>query len=198
MDLHIKQLFNNGDNSGNTTIISNDGKQLKCHSFILKTQSEFMSSAFNFKKQNKQDAKPIELDYNSKSIMIVLSRVYNSTYKISNDLSIDELIELVKLVDELLLMYEDAIITEISNIFAAKLTDDNWLPTLVKIANYDVYDELIKKIRAYYINIIRSSNILHLKSSIYDPIYSEKPVVALLLQWDLDVFKHIQQQKIKK
>lgn len=85
MNKLIINLFSNGINNGNTTIISKDGKKIKFHSFIIKKQSEFFKVFFNLLENKK---KICELD--------------NQKFNIINiDLEPNEIIMYIKLLDEL-------------------------------------------------------------------------------------------------
>ncbi len=84
MDIDIKILFNDGDNNGNLLILCNDNIQIKCHSFILKTQSEFINTMFNFNNKNGNKTKTLDLNYPSIIVKIILNKMYDSQYIIPN------------------------------------------------------------------------------------------------------------------
>lgn len=92
MEKYLTNYFNNGDNDGDVTIVSNDDKTIKCHSFVLKYTCEYAKSLWHFDQQ----PRTINLDFDSEIITKLLNRLYTESYPIK-DLDSHEIIEFTNL-----------------------------------------------------------------------------------------------------
>src|SRR5579885_1417131 len=130
-DLAIK-LFNNGDNDGDTIIISSDEKSLKCHSFVIYNLSQFFKCCIDFNNQNKDGKKIINLSYPEK---------------------------LIKLFDELQFNFNiDKNIQKLRLDFYSQLNTNNWLDLLIFVFDIDLYKNIQDIILKYYKSYILPNN----------------------------------------
>lgn len=132
MDLYLAKLFNNGDNDGDITIISEDNIVIKCHSYVTNTVTDLLlinkSCTFNIK-------------FPSKIIILVLNRLYNSNYKITRD-SFKEasislynpiltdgiaIIKILELLQYLGAKYVSDFVEYLCKTFESILNNDNWM-----------------------------------------------------------------------
>lgn len=152
MNKELKSLFNNGDNDGNTIIVSDDGKEIKCHSFILKKQCDFAKGLCHFvtKKENKRR---INLQYPEKIIKLVLHKMYYSFYDFPH-IEINEILQIIALMDEILITNKKDIVEELVNSFQEQITEENWEILLSKIYNNLAYIELEKCLMNYFYDTI--------------------------------------------
>ena len=144
MNTYITNLFNNGNNEGDITILTSD-EEVKCHSFILKYCTDFQlkdATYFSFK------------EYDSKTMKYLLNYIYNQTIQ-ETELSCDDIINLFNLSE--ILSCKDYIKT-LKNVLADKfysqLTQDNWLCYYNQLYGDDNYAELQQVTINYYLYIL--------------------------------------------
>jgi hypothetical protein len=83
-----------------------------------------------------------ELDYKSKIVKIVLNLIYNSTYLLT-DLETDEILLVLKLVDELQLCFSfETQSSKLSEIYKTKINEDNWIDLLNSVPEIYIYDDI--------------------------------------------------------
>ena len=146
MDKILRDLFNDGTNDGDITITCQDKVDLKCHSLIMKSQSDFFRSLFSYSKDKQTEC---TLLYDSKVVKLMINRMYNSHYPIP-ELTLEELLEFIKLADELLIIDREYINKNAMFSFKLLLTKDNWLSILKQIYNMDIYAKFVKTIMIFF------------------------------------------------
>lgn len=149
METQIKKLFNKGNNDGDFTILANDNdKGIKCHSFVLSLMiPEYMKT---FNRFTNSETKCLNLDYSSKIIMVMLSRFYGSKANLCEELTPYEIIEYVKLLNELLVVNRESIIDELVIIFSYQINEKNFYDLLLNIYNIDIYAKLLDRLKLYF------------------------------------------------
>lgn len=145
MDKILKDLFKEGENDGDIMLKCSDKIIVKCHSLIMRSQSDYFKGLFDFHK----DKKEFDIGYSSKQVRILINKMYNSAYPIG-ELDVDETLELIKMVDEFLIYDREDIIKNLMFSFKSSLTKDNWLDILKKIYGIDCYKELVRHILYYF------------------------------------------------
>jgi len=167
MNKLVLELFDNGKNSNNNfIIISNENEEIRCSLYILKNQSRFFKSLSEFNKYKfittdikYSNYKKTKLNYNSKVIKLLINKMYNSNYVLKN-LSTEDILDIIKLIDEILLYYNKyEIIQELEKLFEKLLTLENWLDILKKIYDNDIYKNLKYVIYSYFLNLKIYDNI---------------------------------------
>lgn len=61
MNKELSQFFNNGENDGLICFHCQDNKIVRCHDFVIRLQSEFGKSKFNFNSMQKKDIYDIDM-----------------------------------------------------------------------------------------------------------------------------------------
>lgn len=145
MDKILKDLFKEGENDGDITLKCSDNVNVKCHSLILRSQSEYFKGLVDFHK----DKKEFEIQYNSKLIKLLLNKMYNSAYPIG-ELELDEIIQMTKLIDEILIVDREDILKNLMFSFRMSIKKDNWLTTLKEIYGLDCYKQLTTQLLYYF------------------------------------------------
>ena len=152
METQIKKLFNYGNNDGDFTIIANDrdGKGIMCHSFVLTLMApDYMKTFNNF---TNSELKCLNLDYPSKIIVVMLDKFYGSTINLKKKLTPYEIIEYVKLLNELLIVDRENVIDELATIFSYQITENNFYDLLLNIYNVDIYAKLLDQLKLFFSN----------------------------------------------
>src|SRR5437016_890126 len=90
----LRNLYNNGDNTGNI-IIKTLGKEILCHDYIIKNTSNFLKEVLEEKFLI--GARIIELDYEHDLVNIVLNYMYSEKI-IDKELTGNEIIKLYSLI----------------------------------------------------------------------------------------------------
>jgi len=162
MDLQISKLFNDGSNDGDMTIICSGGEKINCHSFVLCNQSEFFKASYNFTKlnsgTNSQMNKTITFEfYPLKVVTVVVNKMYSSTYKIPN-ITIDEMLTMIKMMDEILVTGRENIVKEIIQLFEQLLSIDNWFMLLEKVFYDEMHYEFKTAILSYFHDVLLSDD----------------------------------------
>ena len=168
MDTLIQSLFNDGNNDGKFIIKTKDDVEIKCHHIVLKKQSDYFKSLDDFetnklkqllddtkKDFNKiNNTKTTHLDYSSKVVKTLLNKMYNSNY-IIKDLTYEEIIEIVKLIDEILIQHNKQLLEkELVEILKTSINEKNWLHLLQKAYDNNLSDLYINSIQSYFLNEI--------------------------------------------
>lgn len=148
MDKILRDLFKDGENDGDITLKCADQVTIKCHSLILKSQSDYFKGLIDFYK-DKGDKKEFMIDYPSKIVRIMINKLYNSVYPIG-ELNVDDIIQLTKIVDEFLIIDREDIIKSLMFSFKLSITKDNWLTTLKEIYGFDCYKDLVIQLLTYF------------------------------------------------
>ena len=157
MDNHTNKLFNNGINSGDITIVSNDGNRINCHSSVIDFHNNLSTTMSSFREKQNNTSKTVNLDYEDRIIIIALNKLY-SPHDIFTNLDINDIMELIALYDYLQVINLDEIKSELIVLFKNELTKENW-PVLFNVVTItDIYEELVDvMLEYYYDNIMRYS-----------------------------------------
>ena len=145
MDKILKDLFKEGENDGDITLKCIDKVNVKCHSLILRSQSDYFKGLFDFHK----DKKEFDAHYSSKLIKLLLNKLYNSAFPIG-ELELDEIIQMTKLIDEFLIVDREDILKNLMFSFRMSIKKDNWLTTLKEIYGLGCYKELTTQLLYYF------------------------------------------------
>lgn len=158
---HIENRYKNKNKDNNEELVdnaqsntNNDNKDDK-HSKNNSKQNNDMNKRRKISKNIYK--RKIHLDYTSKVITVFLNKMYDSKYKI-NTLDCYEILELIKLLDEFMVVNKNETISEIEMLFSEKIDATNWLSLLYEVLNDKSYAFLLKIIRVYFISTIESSN----------------------------------------
>ena len=76
--------------------------------------------------QNCEPSSKIHLTYHSKIIIALLNKMYSCDYQFT-DLTPEEILDLIKLADEIIVQNRDQIFTELEIMFLNLVNNDNWL-----------------------------------------------------------------------
>lgn len=140
MNTYITNLFNDGDNEGDLTIVTKDG-DFKCHSFILKYCTDFQINdytCFTFE------------EYDLKMMKFLFNYIYNQTLQ-DVDLSPEDIINVFNISEMLSCKdYINGLKTELANRFYGQLTVDNWIQYYDQLFGEDIYNQLNDVIMNYY------------------------------------------------
>jgi hypothetical protein len=145
MDKILKDLFKDGENDGDITLKCSDKVNVKCHSLIMKTQSDYFKGLFDFHK----DKKEFEMMYSSKLVKLLINKMYNSAYPIG-ELEVDEMIELIKMIDEFLIVDREDLLKSLMFSFRMSIKKENWLDILKKVYGLDCYKTLVTELYLYF------------------------------------------------
>lgn len=145
MDKVLKDLFKDGENDGDVSLKCSDKVNVKCHSLIMRSQSDYFKGLFDFHK----DKKEFEILYSSKLVKLLLNKMYNSSYPIG-ELEIDEMLQLTKMIDEFLVIDREDVLKSLMFSFRMSIKKDNWLTVLKQIYGFDCYKELITQLLLYF------------------------------------------------
>lgn len=162
----LRTLYNNGDNDGTITIVTNDKKHIACHSFIIECTSEFLRSVT--KSENFKNV--IEIDSTYELVNIVLNYLYSEKI-VDKELSAIDIINLYNLINQL--RCNDSIVV-LKNHYLKKfpnlLNEENWIQLLTYIFNVNKYADLQEIILSYYRNKVLD-NIESFNLQIINEIY---------------------------
>ena len=126
MNVYFSDIFKNGHNDGDVVIVSVDDTEIKCHSIVLETTTEYMKTLKSFRKNANDTSVKIKLQHKPNIIVLVLNKLYNSDYdpKICD---VDIIFESVQLVDELQVIpkVREKIIEDITKKFNEKISKEN-------------------------------------------------------------------------
>lgn len=140
MNTYITNLFNDGENEGDITIVTKDG-DFKCHSFVLRYCTDFQihdSTCLSFE------------NYYIKSMKFLFNYIYNQTLQ-EIELSLDDIINVFNLSEMLSCKdYINGLKTELANRFYEQLTKDNWMYYYDQLFGEDMYNQLNDVIMNYY------------------------------------------------
>jgi hypothetical protein len=144
----VKTLFNNGDNNGSVIIKTKDGKDIKCHDFVLKNTSGYFKEVMESEGFNGT----IDLDSNSEIVSIVVEYLYSEKI-VDKNLSGYDIIHLYHIVtqfrcNDLILILKNHYLKKFSHL----LNSDNWLDLLKIVFNISKYSDLQGEIVDYYKN----------------------------------------------
>lgn len=145
MDKILKDLFKEGENDGDITLKCSDKVNVKCHSLIMRSQSDYFKGMFDFNK----DKKEFEMMYGSKLVKLLINKMYNSAYPIGEQ-DVDEMIELTKMIDEFLIVDREELLKSLMFSFRMSLKKDNWLDILKKVYGLDCYKILVNELYYYF------------------------------------------------
>lgn len=146
----VKTLFNNGDNNGSIVIKTKDGKDIKCHDFVLKNTSDYFKEVI----ENEGFNGTIDLDSNSEIVTIVIEYLYSEKI-IDRNLSGYDIIHLYHIItqfrcSDLILILKNHYLKK----FAHLLNPDNWVELLKIVFNISKYSDLQSEIIDYYKNSV--------------------------------------------
>ena len=150
MDQLILNKFNDGNNDGDTIIYSEDNEMIKCHSFVIMNISGYFKSLYNF--NNSKELKEFKLCYSIKLIKLIINVMYNSNYQYEKtiQLSLDEVIHLIKLIDELLIEINiDKFKKQFFIIIKRNINLENCVEILIQLYEFDIYKSLVNYIIDY-------------------------------------------------
>lgn len=164
----LRNLYNNGENTGDINIKLND-KTINAHSFVLFNTSEYFRIQMNSEDFNKNTLievpiqndiititpnKTIEIQCQYEIINIILNYLYSEKV-IEKELSPTDIIELFSMIHTL--QCHNSII-KLKNYYLLRfpklLTPENWLELLEYVFNVNKFSELQDEILLYYKNII--------------------------------------------
>lgn len=169
METDYSELFNNGDNDGDLVIISKEKESIRCHLDVVKKGADYFKGLDSYQNNSGGvSVKQIFMDYPIDHIKLLINYLYNpvgSLYCESGidyeNFSIEELLDLYKMVDELIVVVNrDSIENELVSSFSNLLNEQNWKSTLEYIYKFDVYDDFTKKVFEFYFNLIQKKGVL--------------------------------------
>ena len=169
MDKLIINKFNDGINDGDITIISADKEIIKCHSFVIVNVSGYFKSLYNF--NTSKELKEFKLGYNIKLVKLIINMMYNSNYQYEKTikLSLDEVIHLIKLIDELLIEIDiDKFKKQFLLDFRKNINLENCVEILIQLYEFDIYKSLIKYIIDYICYQIYENDNIMIINKIYE------------------------------
>lgn len=159
MDRDIKKLFDDGINNGNIIISAKDGKEIICHSFVIKNQTSFQSF-WSKESSGMRGSEKIKLeDYDSIVLIAVLNKMYNSEFMFNN-LSPYAIISAIKLIDYIAMKHSDSVVIELCELFNEQITTKNWKNLLEMIYGNKIYEKLINRISYFILNGILEHDII--------------------------------------
>ena len=140
MNTYITNLFNDGANEGDLTIITKDG-EFNCHSFILQYCTDLQihdSTCLSFE------------DYNNKTMKFLFNYIYNQTLQ-DVELTPDDIITVFNLSEMLNCKdFINGLKTELATQFYNQLTKDNWIQYYDQLFGEEVYNQLNDVLMDYY------------------------------------------------
>lgn len=145
MDKILRSLFKEGENDGDITLKCADKISIKCHSLVLRTQSDYFKGMFDFNKEKKE----FEILYGSKLVKLLINKMYNSAYPIGEQ-DVDEMIELTKMIDEFLIVDREELLKSLMFSFRMSIKKDTWLDILKKVYGLDCYKILVTELLYYF------------------------------------------------
>lgn len=159
----LRTLYNNGQNNGDV-ILKTKEQEIKCHSFVLETTSDYFKSCIKYENFNGV----IEMDLSFEITNIIINFLYSEKI-IDKDLTAGEIIRLFTAISSL--QCSDSIII-LKNYYAKKfpklLNEDNWHVLLEQIFNTNKYAGLQEMIMEYYENNILNNIDLETMFSLKD------------------------------
>jgi len=175
----VTRLFNEGQNDGDVVLISSDKLLIKCHSYVIYNLSTFFKCCLDFNKINEKE-NIITMEYSEKILKIVINIIYNDKY-FTQELEIDEILLILKLIDELQLNFNiNKQIIRLEENFKQKVNQSNWLELLKKVNDFYIYKGIKKILLNFYSKDILDSCEIN---SILDIFYDKS--VNLELQKEL-------------
>lgn len=160
----LRTLYNNGQNSGDVILRIKD-QDIKCHSFVLETTSEYFRSCIKTDDFNGI----IELDLSFDIVSIIVNFLYSEKI-IDKDLAANEIIRLFTAIGDLHCMDSIIILKKhYAKKFPKLLNEDNWHILLEYVFNTNKYTDLQEMIMEYYENTILNNidleNLYNLKNA---------------------------------
>jgi hypothetical protein len=150
MQSYLQNLYNNGDNNGDIKLCSKDNVQFSCHSIVIKTLSNFIST-YNTLTQK------ITINYDKRIIDILLHYMYTEKI-LEEDLSIDDILSLFELISFLQVKNINELKNYFTRQFPHKLNSDNWQHILRTIYGIQKYSPLFEQLTLFIKNIIFRNN----------------------------------------
>lgn len=191
MNKELTKLFNNGINTGDMTIICSGQERIQCHSFVMENQSDFIKGYTHFKQEQNptNESKTISLIYPLKVVLIVVNKMYSSDYNIP-DISIEEILMVVKLMDEIIIMNRDTIIENLLYQFSYKITVDNWFDLLCSVFKNNLYERFQHTIILYFSDIVISDYAFNLNNFLQQTGNIDPEIIILLLDRCVNKIQH--------
>lgn len=175
MDKHIKELFNCGNNDGNTSIICCDEKIVKCHSFVIKQQTDQEKTILKFS----ENENIFKLNYESYLVIQLLGKMYDSNFKLVWSTTPEKIIVMFEMMEQFAMKDKEQIKKELAGIFYDGIKRTNWYRLLDKIFGQNLFKELQEEISKYFTENILYDNLKD--NDPFDGIDMNSPIGKYLL-----------------
>ena len=159
---HMKNIFNNGDNDGDITIVTNNG-YVHCHSFIITNHTKI--------KYDEVD-KAISMPYSNKIIIDVFSFLYSGIIP-ENDYDVNDIINIHKIIAAIGCNC-NTFKKYTAELFSTKLTYDNWIKLYIEAHDLDLVDTIYDYFKTQIIPAV-SKNIIN-KEILYDELLKDDKI----------------------